>query len=333
MGDSIKQIMARNPDNPNILHDHFFAKIGPKGVPKNVMRTSTNVASEPIEPGNSFATTANTDFRFYKQDKTDAPFEYDYFLSLPSQYERDWSQQWPLLLFLHGSGESQHKKLGIDTTRTLRHGIPKMILAYDKLVSGKEPVINIPRPSQLEKNVDSLKKQDAQGDKSSEPANAEACRLIAENFITVSPSLNKDYGYGWSPPILSTLLDEIVERYDVDKSRIHVTGFSMGGFGTWQMASHSPSRFASLVPICGGADPQKAGSIVHVPHWIFHGEGDNLIPVEASTQMVKALKSAGAKDVKYTGYPDLTHDSWTEAYNTPELWKWMLEQKKISMST
>ncbi len=45
-------------------------------------------------------------------------------------------------------------------------------------------------------------------------------------------------------------------------------------------------------------------------------------------KMVEALKKAGG-NVKFTVYPEAGHDSWTEAYNDPELCKWLLAQKRM----
>ena len=64
-------------------------------------------------------------------------------------------------------------------------------------------------------------------------------------FIVVSPQC-PSRSRGWQPHELSALLDEIVEKYKVDKERIYVTGLSMGGFGTWTLAAFSPNRFAAL---------------------------------------------------------------------------------------
>ena len=93
-----------------------------------------------------------------------------------------------------------------------------------------------------------------------------------------------------NPSELSALLDEIVEKYKVDKERIYVTGLSMGGFGTWTLAAFSPERFAALVPICGGGDPMTARRIAHIPVWVFHGAKDPTVPLERSEKMVEALK-------------------------------------------
>lgn len=97
----------------------------------------------------------------------------------------------------------------------------------------------------------------------------------------------------------------------------------MGGFGTWALGLHNPDRFATLTPICGGGDAVRAVHISHVPQWVHHGQLDNIVDVAHSEHMVEALKSAGSY-VRFTKYPHLSHDCWTEAYNDVELWRWML---------
>jgi predicted peptidase len=120
----------------------------------------------------------------------------------------------------------------------------------------------------------------------------------------------------------------MTENYKVDKERIYVTGLSMGGYGTWALAAYSPNRFAALVPICGGGDPSTARRLSHIAIWDFHGAKDSTVPIEQSERMVEALKKSGS-DVKFTVYPQAGHDSWTEAYNTPELYEWLLQQKRV----
>ena len=85
--------------------------------------------------------------------------------------------------------------------------------------------VDIPPAPRLRKG-----RQTRQGDKSAEPVDPDLCCCLAKSFITVTPSLNMENGYGWNASILSALLDEIVERYRVDVEAIHVTGFSMGGY-------------------------------------------------------------------------------------------------------
>ena len=148
-------------------------------------------------------------------------------------------------------------------------------------------------------------------------------------FIVVSPQCPQ--GRWWEPVELASLLDEIVEKYKVDQDRIYVTGLSMGGFGTWSLAAHQPKRFAALVPVCGGGEPITAKLFAYAPAWVFHGAKDGVVPLERSEKMVEALKKSGG-DVKFTVYPNAGHDAWTEAYNDPQLYEWLLQQKRTPSS-
>ena len=149
-------------------------------------------------------------------------------------------------------------------------------------------------------------------------------------FIIVSPQCPK--GRTWEPFELTVLLDEIVQRYKVDQDRIYVTGLSMGGFGTWALAFHTPERFAALAPICGGADPQRTRPIAHIPVWVFHGAKDPIVPLEMSQKMVDALKKNGG-DPKFTIYPEAGHDSWTATYANPQLYEWLLQQNRTAKNS
>jgi predicted peptidase len=136
----------------------------------------------------------------------------------------------------------------------------------------------------------------------------------------------------WEPFELSALLDEIVEKYNVDQDRIYVTGISMGGFGAWALAIASPERFAAAVPICGGGDPAWAVQLVDLPLWVFHGAKDKSVPLERSERMVEVVKRYGG-NVKFTVYPELTHDCWTVSYANPELYEWLFQQKRGAKRT
>jgi predicted peptidase len=144
-------------------------------------------------------------------------------------------------------------------------------------------------------------------------------------FIVVAPQC-PDIVW-WQPVELKALLDEIVEKYKVDQDRIYVTGLSMGGFGTWTLAAYQPHRFAAIVPICGGGEPETARLFAQTPAWVFHGAIDPVVPLKSSGEMVEAMKKAGGT-VKFTIYPDAGHDCWTEAYNDPKLYEWLLEQRR-----
>ena len=144
-------------------------------------------------------------------------------------------------------------------------------------------------------------------------------------FIVVSPQCPK--GEGWSVEALDRLLNEVSETHRVDADRVYVTGLSMGGFGTWDLAIAYPDRFAAVAPICGGGDPSEVCAIKHLPVWNFHGAQDKTVPLERSQEMVDALERCGG-DVTFTVYPEAGHDSWTETYDNPELYDWLLRHRR-----
>ena len=123
------------------------------------------------------------------------------------------------------------------------------------------------------------------------------------------------------------LLDHLEMTLPVDPDRVYVTGQSMGGIGTWGLLAARHERFAAAAPVCGIWPSEDAPKMVTVPIWAFHGALDGRVPVRGSRDMVAALKAAGG-DPKYTEYPDVNHNSWGKAYNTPELWDWMFEQRR-----
>lgn len=200
--------------------------------------------------------------------------KYHYLLSLPAGYE-DSDRRWPLMLFLHGSGES-----GESLAKVKANGPPKLIAGNER----------------------------------------------AFPCIVVSP---QSPGRGWNPDYLAALLDDICATYRVDPERIYLTGLSMGGYGTWMLAAAQPDRFAAIVPICGGGNPADANKLNGIPIWVFHGAEDKTVKLENSTKMVDALKAVGS-DVKFTVYPGVGHDSWTETYANPELYDWLFAQKRAA---
>lgn len=149
-------------------------------------------------------------------------------------------------------------------------------------------------------------------------------------FILVSPQcpLGVERYSNWLLHIDSiyALLDELIAQYRVDKMRVYVTGLSMGGYGTWEIAKRYPRKFAAIAPICGGGSVEQLERLNDVPVWAFHGAKDEVVPVDESKVMVKALREAGGQ-VKLTIYPEAYHDCWTETYNDPAFYTWLLSQK------
>ncbi len=215
---------------------------------------------------------------------------YQYLLALPTGYDAAYDKKWPMILFLHGSGER-----GSDPWLVAKHGPAKLL-----------------RESPL----------------------SPAGKALAENFIVVSPQCPG--GAWWDDDAIGALLDEIAAKHRVDPKRTYLTGLSMGGYGTWSYAIKNPSRFAAIVPICGGGEPSmvrrmarlRKNDLTTLGVWVFHGAKDPTVPLEESQQMVDALKKAAVTDVQFTIYPEAKHDSWTETYANPELYAWLLKHTR-----
>ncbi|HXG47861.1 MAG TPA: prolyl oligopeptidase family serine peptidase [Methylomirabilota bacterium] len=153
-------------------------------------------------------------------------------------------------------------------------------------------------------------------------------------FIVVSPQCPA--GETWSTPALLALLDDLHKRYRVDPRRVYLTGLSMGGFGTWALAAAHPERFAAIAPVCGGGDivqvllaeGERRKALKSLPVWAFHGAKDPVVKAEESERMVRAFRDIGNSHVKLTVYPEAGHDAWTETYNNPKFYEWLLEQRR-----
>lgn len=197
--------------------------------------------------------------------------ELRYLLYLPEGYEKDTAQKWPLMIFLHGSGES-----GTDLEKVKVHGPPRLIKEGRKFP-----------------------------------------------FIVVSPQATN----GWQTFQLIGLVKELKQNLRVNPDKVYLTGLSMGGYGTWDLATEYPHEFAAIAPVCGGGDTSKAWMLRHVPVWCFHGALDNVVPPVLSEQMVAAVKKYNPA-VKFTLYPDANHDSWTTTYSNDSFYTWLLAQSK-----
>ena len=125
---------------------------------------------------------------------------------------------------------------------------------------------------------------------------------------------------------VETLLAHTLLTRPIDRRRVYLTGLSMGGYGSWELACHHPDLFAAVAPICGGGDPTSAWRLRDTPVWAIHGTADNVIPVLRSRSMIEALRAADAHP-EYTEFDGVGHNSWTPAYaEDSALLPWMFRQ-------
>jgi dienelactone hydrolase len=139
-------------------------------------------------------------------------------------------------------------------------------------------------------------------------------------------------------------MDHVQRAYAVDPDRVHLTGLSMGGGGTWHIGLRYPDRFASISPVCGVADldllPWTAGwsaldkelmaltgysriveNASNLPVFVFHGDEDDAVVVAASRRMMEAFGKAGLANARYFELPGVTHFSWDFAYRDGGLFR------------
>lgn len=177
------------------------------------------------------------------------------------------------------------------------------------------------------------------------------------SFIAVFPQ-TRNYWLGESIEQAVRALDQTVAEFGGDPQRLYLTGFSLGGYGTWYMAARYPTKFAAIVPAGGGIlppgitspdripamfalvvppemlrlyraqDPYAAFATVigRTPTWIFHGAEDQYVPVIESRRMAAALRAVG-NNVRYTEYAGERHFIVDRAYTDAEFWNWLLAQR------
>lgn len=146
-------------------------------------------------------------------------------------------------------------------------------------------------------------------------------------FVVVAPQCPTSTYWPVLTESLDCLIDEILDKYNIDTAKIYLTGLSMGGYGTWYLGYHHPERFAAMAPVCGSGIPSSADRLIDMPIWVFHGMEDPIVPYSHSEFLYRSIKAAGG-NIRLTGYPGVGHDSWTKAYANKELYSWFLEQGK-----
>jgi predicted peptidase len=215
-----------------------------------------------------------------------------YRLYVPLDYLQ--SRRYPLLLFLHGSGEK-----GSDNRAQLKNGV----LAFcEPRLQRKQAAFVV------------------------YPQCPESARWVEAPWSEGSYDLTQ---VPISAPLSAVLelATSLEQEFTIDRSRVLIGGLSMGGYGSWDAIVRYPERFAGAMPICGGGDPRQAAAARSVPVWAFHGADDRVVPVSGSRRMVQALRKAGGR-VRYTEYPGVGHDVWEKAFADRRALGWLLSQKR-----
>lgn len=216
-----------------------------------------------------------------------------YRIMYPENY--DQSKSYPLVIFLHGSGER-----GNDNEKQLVHGASLFASAENR------------------KNF---------------PAIVVFPQCPENGFWAPVSWENNKFGYvNTTKPtepmqLVIRLIRDLKKTEAIDSKRIYVSGLSMGGMGTFDLICRLPKMFAAAVPICGGVNIERLNKIKNMPVRIYHGEADNLVPPAHSKDAYNKLKAEGAQQVELILFPGVGHDSWTSAFAAPDFLSWIFSKK------
>jgi poly(3-hydroxybutyrate) depolymerase len=222
--------------------------------------------------------------------------EYKYQVYVPEEWNTH--QRWPVILFLHGSGERGDD--GMDQTQI---GLPAAIRSH---------------PDRWP-------------------------------FVVIMPQVPFHHHH-WTDPDMMKMavgaLDSGIHEFHGDPQRIYITGLSLGGYGTWEIAKNWPHKFAAVVPVCGGVfwsyNPERwrntelpeeyARALGRTPVWMFHGAEDPVVVPKQAELLYSALKANGG-DVRLWEYAGVHHNAWDKAYANPDLPRWLLSHSLNQVST
>lgn len=148
-------------------------------------------------------------------------------------------------------------------------------------------------------------------------------------FICIAPQCPYEKYWGCYTESLLVFLDDLIQTLPIDPQRVYLTGFSMGGTGTWMLAMACPDKFAAIAPVCGSGICWNAGSVKKLPIYMYHGDCDNIVPVTESVNMLTAINACGGNAQLKICY-GVGHNAWDYAYSGDELTNWLLSHKKCS---
>ena len=173
---------------------------------------------------------------------------------------------------------------------------------------------------------------------------------LVNEFIIVNPHMKigliEERQWTQYSSTLIDIIKSVSKNYNGDSSRFYLTGLSLGGSGTWEMAKSHPDFFAAVVPISGALFcDSDCASLVNQNIWIIHNEGDNNVSYTYPADAVRLLEQKHAMKFFHISTIDLPtdtlkgaghifsltknngHDAWTDTYTSPDLYNWLLSKQ------
>lgn len=232
---------------------------------------------------------------FYLEDKM------NFRLLLPNGYDENSDKEYPMILMMHGAGESGVSWLG---KRTYEPTEPEYLNNDHQLSHG--------------------------GRQHLEAVNRDPSDPRAFPGFVLFPQ-NASGWYQFEVDHAIEIVELLIKKYNIDQNRIYVHGLSNGAVGVWNIIEKRPDLFAATLPMSGvPGDNYDYSRMVHIPLWLFQGgQDDNPYP-RTTEDRLDRLRQAGGTP-KYTLYPEQGHSVWNTAYAAPDFFSWMLQNSKLTI--
>ena len=125
--------------------------------------------------------------------------------------------------------------------------------------------------------------------------------------IIVAPDCpTRDWSDPFADQVVMQLLDHVLESYAIDRRRMLVTGFSLGGRGTWFMSSRHRDRFTAAIPMAASTGGESVETLGLLPTYIIHSRQDEVVPFAPAEQVARELEGLG-RLVRFEALDDFTH--------------------------
>lgn len=153
---------------------------------------------------------------------------------------------------------------------------------------------------------------------------------VYPNAIVIAPQCPSSYSWTSLADDVMQLINTVIEEENVDISRISLTGCSLGGIGTYQIAIKNPTFFSAVVPVCGSVNPSSCKVLTNVPVKIFHGTLDYGMGFSSKTAAEVIQQSGGNCELimlEGEGH-EIRHVYKDEEY---DLLNWMISQQRTDV--
>lgn len=131
--------------------------------------------------------------------------------------------------------------------------------------------------------------------------------LAGLGAIVIAPDCPGD---DWTDPksvsAALALLDHTLAQYRIETDKVVVTGYSLGGNGTWHLAAHHADRFSAAIPIAASPPLEMADSFPSIPVYVIHSRADEQVPIGPAEKMVERLRQQDHL-VEFMIVDDITH--------------------------